>query len=156
MENFPILDEEDSLCRARCFDTVRYHDNRLPVIVDRIKESQKFIRRSGIQRTGRFIGKDQLRLCDQSTCNGCSLLLSTGYFIWIFVQKLTDSQLLCDRRDPTLHFRVFLSRQDQRKENIILQGQCIQKVEILKDESKILPPECCHLFFPDLAEIIPF
>ena len=63
MENFPILDEEDSLCRARCFDTVRYHDNRLPVIVDRIKESQKFIRRSGIQRTGRFIGKDQLRLC---------------------------------------------------------------------------------------------
>lgn len=64
MKNFPILDEEDSLCRARCFDTMRYHDNRLPVIVDRIKESQKLIRRSGIKRTARFIGKDQLRLCD--------------------------------------------------------------------------------------------
>lgn len=99
MKNFPILDEEDSLCRARCFDTMRYHDNRLPVIVDRIKESQKLIRRSGIKRTARFIGKDQLRLCDQSTYNGCSAIgaIRLSISVYFFPDRTSGRKILSFR-----------------------------------------------------------
>ena len=57
-----------------------YHqDRRSHFSVHRLKRVQKHLRGSGIQRSGRLVGADQLRLRYNRSGAGTALLLSAGY-----------------------------------------------------------------------------
>ena len=45
-----------------------------------------------------------------------------------------------------------LARQNERQKNIILQGEGIKQVEILKNKSEVLAAERSNLFFADGRE----
>ena len=50
----------------------------------------------------------------------------------------------------------FFAGKYHRKIDIVLQRKCIQKIEILKYKSQILPAKCCHFFIADLSQISSF
>ena len=51
------------------------------------------------------------------------------------------TELLRERQKLRLHLRKMLARQNERQKNIILQGEGIKQVEILKNETEMLTPE---------------
>ena len=84
VENFPVLDKKHPVCMARRLGTVRYHKNRLPLLIDLRKQRQQAVGCLGVQSSCRFIRKDQLRLCDDCRATAarcfCPPDTSYGYF----------------------------------------------------------------------------
>ena len=156
MEHFSVLDEQNSVCRTRCLHTVRHHQDGLSLLIDLLKQAKQFICSPRIQRSCRLICKDQLGLRDQRSCHCRPLFLTAGYFIWKLLQKLSDSKLLCNWFEFLTHLRILFAGKYHRKIDIVLQRKCIQKIEILKYKSQILPAKCCHFFIADLSQISSF
>ena len=77
-----IFDMDDFIrliCHAAL---VRYDHDRHSLSVQVLEYFHHLDRRFAVQRPRRFIGKNHLRLCDQSTCNGDALFLSAAHLIW--------------------------------------------------------------------------
>ena len=123
-----------------------YHQYGLSPAVDSGKKRQQLICRTGIQCSGRLIRKDQPGICYNGAGHSRSLLLSAGYFIRIFFQKIPDAQLLCRRIKLLFHLSVRHAFQNERQQNIILQIKRIQQVKVLKYESQIISPEFRNIF----------
>ena len=135
-------------------NAVRDHQDRLSLSVHFPEQSQQLTRRPGIQRSGRFIGQNDIRFRDQRPAHRRPLPLAAGHFVRVFLQNLRDGQLCRQRLQPPFHFPVIDSRQHQRQIDIVLQGQRIQQIKILKDESQMLPAERADVSVPDLRQIL--
>ena len=59
------------------------------------------------------------------------------------------AELLRERQKLRLHLRKMLARQNERQKNIILQGEGIKQVEILKNKPEVLAAERSNLLFAD-------
>ena len=135
MEDLAVLDEQHTLRRAGRLHTVRYHNNRLALLVDLPEQFHEAIRCMGIERAGRLIRKNQLRIGNQRTRNGCTLLLSAGHLIWVFIEDLGDAEFFRNRLCPKTHLLVFFSFQHERQINVVTQGKGIEQVEVLEHET---------------------
>ena len=92
VENFPVLDKQYTSGTAGSFDAVCYHEDRLAAVIDLFKKPQQTIGRTGIQRTGRLISQNQLRLGNQCTGYRGTLLLAAGDFIGELFQQRSNFQ----------------------------------------------------------------
>jgi hypothetical protein len=55
------------------------HDHhRTAVLMKRIEQREDFCARLAVQRTGRLVGQDQIRIVDDRSCDRDTLLLSAG------------------------------------------------------------------------------
>ena len=117
------------------------HDDRLAGGVDRFKQPQKRIGSFGVERSGRLIGEDQLRVRNQRTGNGGALFLTARNLVGVFFHQIGDSQHFGDRDQPFLHLPVFFPLQNKGKEDVVAEGKGVQKVKILKNKAEIIPPE---------------
>lgn len=98
MKNFSVFNKKYSGCVTCCLCTVCDHQNGLSLLVDLAKHGKKCRCSTGVECAGRFISKNQFRVCDQCSCNSCTLFLAAGNFIWKFVQKLCNSKCFCTGR----------------------------------------------------------
>lgn len=112
-----------------------YHENGLAFPIYLIEHGKKIGGCTGIQGSGRFVRKDQLRICDQCPCNCCSLLLSAGNLVGEFFQKLVDVKGFCNGTDLLLHLLIIFPCQHERKINIVPEAEGVQKIEILEHEA---------------------
>ena len=126
MKHLTVLDKQHASGAACRLDRVRHHQHRLPRSVDLTEELQQFIRRLGIQRTGRLVCQNQLGSGDQGSGNGGALLLPAGHLIRILFQQLRDTELSGNGTQACLHFRVGLARQNQRQIDVVLDGKRVQ------------------------------
>ena len=76
-------------------------------------------------------------------------LLAAGDLIRVLLEQICNAELLRERQKLRLHLREMLARQNERQKNIILQGEGIKQVEILKNEPEVLAAERSNLFFSD-------
>ena len=141
MVYFSIPDKEDSSRSARRLDRMGHHEDRLPFLVDLRKQREKLIRRPGIKRSCRLIGKDNARICDQCPCRRHSLLLSAGNLIRIFLQKRSDTKIFCNRHEFLHHRLIILPLEHKRQQNIIFYVERIEQIEFLEYKTKIVTPE---------------
>ena len=119
MKNFSVLDKKHPGCMTGGLCTVSYHQNGLSFCINFAKHGKQSRCRFGVEGTCRFICKNQLRVCDQSSGNRCTLLLSTGNFIRIFVQKFCDQKCLCNRTNFLLNFSVIFTCENKRMLDVI-------------------------------------
>jgi len=91
---------------ARRLGTVRYHKNRLPLLIDLRKQRQQAVGCLGIQSSCRFIRKDQLRLCDDCPRHRRTLFLSTGHLIRILLQNIHNAKFLRNWIKPLIHLLI--------------------------------------------------
>ena len=89
-----------------------------------------------------YIRKNQFGIRDQRPCNSGTLFLTTGNFIWKFIQNFCDLKSLRNRADFLFHLTIIFSCKNKWKINIISQAEGIQQIKILKNKSKIFPSEC--------------
>ena len=75
------------------------------------------------------------------------MLLTAGYLIRIFFEKIGDAELFGYRRDLGVHFAVWLAREYEGKIDIVLNGECVEQVEILKHEAEVVAAEGCDIGF---------
>ena len=71
-----------------------HHDSIAILLIDRLDESEDFLGRIVIQCTGWFVTQQDVRVLDDCTANGTSLLLSTGQLIWQLSLMLIDAQCM--------------------------------------------------------------
>ena len=119
MEYLTVLDEKDSGSPACCLCAVRNHKNSLSLPIYFSEYIQKSIGCLGIQGAGRFISKNQFRVCDQCSCHCAALLLTARYLIGIFFQKLGNVKGLGNGADFLCHFPVIFPGKHQRKVNVV-------------------------------------
>ena len=114
------------------------HQNGLTLKVNSFKNSQQVFGGFGIEGAGGFIRQDYPRVCNQRSGYSRPLFLSAGNFIGIPFQDLGETKLHGDRCQASLHLTDISAVQYQWKQNVILEGEGIQQIEILKDEAKVL------------------
>ena len=119
MKNFSVFNKKYSGCVTGCLCTVCDHQNGLSLLVDLAKHGKKCRCSTGVECACRFISKNQFRVCDQCSCNSCTLFLAAGNFIWKFVQKLCNSKCFCNRSDLLLHFAVIFSGKYEWEINVV-------------------------------------
>ena len=86
------------------------------------------------------------------TRHGGALLLAAGDLVRVLLEQICNAELLRERQKLRLHLREMLARQNERQKNIILQGEGIKQVEILKNKPEVLAAERSNLFFADGRE----
>ena len=91
---FSVYDFHDPLCILRYGKIVRDHDNRVPHLMQPLKQSEHFFSACLVKRTGRLIGEQQSRFPDKCPCDRHTLLLSTGKFPWPVMNPLRESEHL--------------------------------------------------------------
>ena len=114
---------------------------------------QQQLGRVAVQCAGGFVGQQQFGMVDDGPGAGTALLLSTGYLIRVVVENLTDVQLLRHVQNTGLHLLSGCSMDGQRQRNVLKNGQCIQKIEVLKHKAQIFPPEPSQCLGLDLRYI---
>ena len=87
----------------------------------------------GIQFSGRFVRQDQLRLLQQGSGNGDSLLFSAGKLIWSMRQSVFQTEATEQFDRFTALFRSNSARQ-KRDQGVIDSRQVGQQIETLKDK----------------------
>ena len=156
MKNFSVFDEKNSGRMAGCLCTVCDHEDCLSLCIDFTKYGKKCWCRLWIKCARRFIRKNQFGIRDQRPYNSSTLFLTTGNFIWKFIQKLCDLKSLRNRADFLFHLTIIFSCKNKWKINIISQAEGIQQIKILKNKSKIFPSECWYFFFCKAYDIFSF
>ena len=114
-----IFDKQDTACMTCCTGAVGHHQNRLSLTVNLLKNLQKLVRCPGIQCARRLIRKNHLRFCNQCPCHSRTLLLPPGYLIRKLLQQAGNAKRRCKRNKLLFHLLIFLSRQNQRKKDVI-------------------------------------
>ena len=77
--------------------------------IDAAEQIQQIVRCAGVQRTGGFICKNDLRIGNQRSGYCRALLLTTGYFVRVFAQQLLDTELFGNGAEPAAHGVIGLS-----------------------------------------------
>ena len=116
---------------------MRDHEDGLTAAVDILKQAQQLVRRARIERAGRLVGKHELRLRDERAGDGHALLLAAGELIRELLQQLGNAKLPGDGRKARGHLRIRLAGEHERQENVILHGERIEQVELLKHEAQL-------------------
>ena len=128
------------------------HDDGLSGLIDFLKGLKQALCRSGVQRAGGLVGQEQLRLCNQRPGHRRPLLLAAGNLIGIFGQYVVNAQLSGYRLQTPVHLPVIPTRQHQRQNNIVPQGEGIQQIKLLKHKAQIAPAECRQLRLPNAGK----
>lgn len=126
MEYLSVPDKQDSPGPAGGLYGVGDHHDGVTDPVDVPKEPQKLIGRPGVQSAGRLVGQDELRLGDDGSGYGCTLLLSAGNLVGIFFQQVDQTELAANGVQPGVHFGEGFPGQDQGKVDVVLQGEGVQ------------------------------
>ena len=109
--------------------------------------------RVGIQGTGRLISQYEPGTGSDCPCTGASMPLSAGYLAGELVQDIfyfqSGCSLQCDFGD-LCSGKFFYC---EGKRYIFPQGQSVQQVIILENESQMLSAELCHLVWVYLGEV---
>lgn len=152
VEHLAVLDEQHARGVAGRLDRVRDHEDGLTAAVDILKQAQQLIRRARIERAGRLVGKHELRLRDERAGDGHALLLAAGELIRELLQQLGNAKLPGDGRKARGHLRIRLAGEHERQENVILHGERIEQVELLKHEAELRAAEGRDLPLGDGAQ----
>lgn len=120
---------------AGCLCTVGYHENGLAFLIHFIEHGKKIGRRTGVQRSGWFVRKDQPGICDQRSCNCRPLFLSAGNLVGKFFQKLVNVKGFCNGADLLFHLLIIFACQHKGKIDVIPETEGVQKVKILEYEA---------------------
>lgn len=81
MEHLAVPDKKHAPRMAGRLCGMRYHQNRLTVPVNLVKNPEKIVRGSGIQRACGLIRQQKLRLRNQRPGHGRPLFLPAGHLI---------------------------------------------------------------------------
>ena len=131
-----------------------HHQYGLPCPVDGGKQPQQLVGGAAVQRAGRLIRQQQLRLGDDGPGHCRPLLLPAGDLIGVLLQKLRQSQLPGNRQQPRPHILVRHSHQHQRQIDVVLQRKCVQQVELLEHKTQVVPAEGRRVPLPYLAQFM--
>ena len=135
---------------------VRDHEDGLAIVIYLLKETQELVSRFGVERAGRLIGEDELRVCDKRAGDGGALLLSARDLIGVFLQDVLDAELCGNRIERAAHLVVLLAREHQRQEDIVLNRKGVEQIKILKHEAQIVTAEGGYLlllYLDDVASV---
>lgn len=125
-----------------------HHHHCGPVFVpDILKTSQKFGSRSGIQRSGGLVGKQNFGVVDQGPADSRSLLLPPRKLVGIFVQLVVDAKKRRQLPDFAQNLFRLLIIERQGQGDIVPDRHIIQEIKFLKDKADHIPAKQGQFFF---------
>ena len=149
MEYLAVPDEEDPLGVAGGLGGVGDHEDGLALGVDLLEEGEEAVGGPAVQGPGGLVGQDDPGLGDEGPGHRHPLLLAAGDLVGELPQQLLQPQPPGQGRQALGHLRVGLSRQHQGQQDVIPDGEGVQKVEVLEDEAQVVPAEGGDLPLPD-------
>ena len=110
----------------------------------------------GILGAGGFVSKNQFWSGYQCAGTGTALFLTAGYLIGEFI--LNGRYIKYIHNLPRFFFRFFslFSLEGKRKDNIFPDCESIQQIEILENETQIIPSEIGELILIHQGNVIIF
>ena len=131
-ESDPLADLPDD------FHLVRDHYDRDPhLLVDALQKRKDPLCNLGIQRTGRFVAEEELRIQDKRPRDRNALFLSAGKLTWPGMHFIAKT----DKVDQAMYFLFRLRRirlhspELHRESNIVIDIQALKQVEPLEDHA---------------------
>ena len=118
-----------------------HHDGRTAFLIQIAEAFQQHFRRLGIERTCRLVCKHKLRVCNDGTSRSDTLFLTAGHLIGIFLQDFGNAELFSNRFDRCVDLTCRTLLNGKRKGYVLIGGQGIKQVEILKDEAQFFTAE---------------
>src|SRR4030042_1341380 len=111
----------------------------IPHLFHRLKDQKCSLM---IEVGGRLVGQHQFRVCDQGSCNSHPLFLAAGNLVGGFVPLIGHPNRFQKCHDPLFPFasRNILDH-EKGVFDIFVNRENGEEVEVLKDESEIIPPE---------------
>ncbi len=155
VEHRAVLDEQHARGVARGLDRVRHHEDGLSRSVDALEQAQQLVGALGVERAGRLVGEEQLRLRDERAGDRRALLLSAGKLIGELLQQRRETELRGERLEPAAHLRIRRAGEHQRQEDVVLHGEGVQQIEVLKHEAELLAPERGEIPLADGRKAVP-
>ena len=109
------------------------HNNRNAFVIQFLEKIHYLFAGGAVQSAGRFIGKKNFRMVDDSTGNGNTLLLSAGKLCGTEMETIAEAypfQGFCGQRNTLLFGNAGV---DQRQINIFKGGLLWQQVKALEN-----------------------
>ena len=131
-----------------------HHNDGRTFLVELAEEIHNLLTVLGVQVTGRLIGEDQLRTCDDRTGDGHSLLLTSGKLLREVLGSVADGHSLHNLGDLLLTLGRGDVQVPQRKLDVLIDIQFIDQVEALEHESDVALTELGALLFLELADLV--
>ena len=113
---------------------MRDHDNEL-FVRDLLQKLHDLHRRFTVQRAGRLIGQQNLRIVDQRPRNRHALHLSAGHLVGLFVQLVAQTDLFQRLHGALSPLGLAHARKRQRKLHVLQNRLVRDQVIALKDET---------------------
>ena len=113
---------------------MRDHDNEL-FVRDLLQKLHDLHRRFTVQRAGRLVGQQNLRIVDQRPRNRHALHLSAGHLVGLFMQLVTQTDLFQRLHGALSPLGLAHARKRQRKLHVLQNRLVRDQVIALKDET---------------------
>ena len=113
---------------------VSYHDNEL-FFWNLFQKLHNLNARFGIKSARGLIGKQDIGVVNQCSCNGNSLHLTARHLIGLFVKLISQAYLFKRRLCPLLSFALWNARKSQSKLNIRQYGLMGYQIILLKHKA---------------------
>src|SRR5215470_1892080 len=144
IDNYTIAHVHDTVEIGDRLGVVRDHDDCLPqFLVQLAQHFQHNIRIFCIKIAGRFVRQKNLRLVDDGTSDGHTLLFTAGHFRWLMIQTAFETQQLCNNLKTVWIKSVAVNV--LRDGNVHLGGHCGKQIKSLKNETDFAAAEFCAL-----------
>ena len=116
---------------------VSHHDDRGPFPVQFGEQLHHFGSVLRVQVTGRLIGEDDLRIRNDSTCDGHTLLLSSGKLLREMARAVADVHPFQDIVHHLLTLAGFYFQVGKREFHVFEHVQFVNQVEALEHETDV-------------------
>ena len=116
---------------------VSHHDDRGPFPVQFGEQLHHFGSVLRVQVTGRLIGEDDLRIRNDSTCDGHTLLLSSGKLLREMARAVADVHPFQDIVHHLLTLAGFYFQVGKREFHVFEHVQFVDQVETLEHETDV-------------------
>ena len=132
-----------------------HHEDGLALAVHLVEEAQKAVGGLAVQGPGGLVGQDDAGLGDEGPGHSHPLLLPAGDLVGVLLQQCVDTQPPGQGQQPLLHLLVGLPRQHQGEQDVVLDGECVQEIEILEDKAQVVPTEGSDVPLLDGDDVLP-
>ncbi len=120
---------------------MRHDDDGAPFTVELLKDAENFFTAMAVERAGRFVGKNDLRIVDERAGDGNALLLSAGKLARGMMRAFAHPESLQDHAGFLTPFFLFLACIYGGNFDIAHRIQLAQQMIALEDETEMLTPQ---------------
>ncbi len=91
-----VANFDDALRTGGDLPVMRHDDDGAPFTVELLKDAENFFTAMAVERAGRFVGKNDLRIVDERAGDGNALLLSAGKLARAMMRAFAHPESLQD------------------------------------------------------------